>query len=110
MVARSGSRGSGERWLPLSITVRDTMGQSAPGAKSLAALGEVCGIPKIDIGDSISDMSSFRANHLKDFLKYASNDAVIVLEYLTAIWGLNAVPPVTLSGGGAKALRESVKT
>lgn len=109
MVPRSGGRGQGERWLPLSITVRDTMCQTAPGKKRLADLGEACGVAKLDVGDSISDMSRFRRDHLVEFLEYGANDAVIVVEYLTALWGLDAVPPVTLSGGGAHALRDGIK-
>lgn len=109
MVARPGSHGSGERWLPLSITVRDLMGQSAPGQKSLASMGQVCGVPKLSVGDDISDMTRLRRDRLVEFLEYGVNDAVIVLEYLTALWGTNAVPPVTLSGGGAHALRAGIK-
>jgi len=109
MIARDGHGSNGERWLPLSITVRDTMGQSAPGSKSLAALGQVRGIEKLSVGDAIEDMSAFRSDHLVDFLEYAANDSDIVLEYLTGLWGLNAVPPVTLSGGGAHALRAGIK-
>lgn len=110
MTARAGHGSNGERWLPLSITVRDTMGQSAPGMKSLAALGDVCGVAKLEVGDAIEDMSAFRRDHLVDFLEYGANDAVIVLEYLTLLWGLHAVPPVTLSGGGAHALRAGIKS
>lgn len=109
MVPRSGARGDGQRWLPLSITVRDTMCQTAPGKKKLADLGEACGVAKLEVGDSISDMSRMRREHLVKFLEYGANDAVIVVEYLTALWGLNAVPPVTLSGGGAHALRDGIK-
>lgn len=109
IVPRSGGRGQGERWLPLSITVRDTMCQTAPGKKKLADLGQACGVAKLDVGDSISDMSRMRRDRLVEFLEYGANDAVIVVEYLTALWGLNAVPPVTLSGGGAHALREGIK-
>lgn len=109
MVARPGTHGGGERWLPLSITVRDTMGQSAPGQKSLAVLGEACGVPKLSVGDSISDMTGLRDDDLVTFLDYGVNDATIVLEYLAMLWGDNAVPPVTISGGGAHALREGIK-
>lgn len=109
MMPRSGGRGQGERWLPLSITVRDCMCQSAPGRKKLAHLGDACGVAKLDVGEAKEDMSRFRREHLLDFVEYGSNDAVIVVEYLTALWGLHAVPPVTLSGGGANALRDGIK-
>ncbi|WP_280475695.1 hypothetical protein [Nocardia farcinica] len=109
MAAISGPRGSSQRYLPLSITVRDTMGQAAAGSNSLKSLGEVCGVPKLDVGDAIEDMTGFRHDNLVDFLEYGVNDAAIVLEYSTALWGVNAVPPVTLSGGGAHALRAGIK-
>lgn len=108
MSARTGS-GSSQRWLPMSITVRDTMGQSAPGAKSLAVLGEVCGVPKLDVGDAIETMTALRRDRLVDFLEYGVNDSAIVVEYLAALWGDSVEPPVTLSGGGARALRDGVK-
>ncbi|MDK7748882.1 hypothetical protein QP572_00725 [Brevibacterium sp. UMB10442] len=108
MMARSGPHGFGERWLPFSITVRDTMTQSASG--SLAELGESCGVPKLDVGEQISNMAQMRDENLVEFLEYGANDAVIVLEYLSALWGLNVEPPVTLSGGGARALRAGVKS
>ena len=92
----------------MSVIVRDTMGQVAPGQKTLAALGKSCGVEKIDVGESISDMSTLRRDHLVEFLEYGANDSVIVLEYLGALWGLNTVPPVTISGGGARALRDGV--
>lgn len=110
MIERSGAYGSSDRWLPLSVTIRDTMGQSAPGRKSLADLGDSVGISKIDVpGDWKERMSEYRDQHLIDFLEYSANDAVIVLEYLSAVWGEGVVPPVTLSGGGAHALRDGVK-
>ena len=108
MMARTGDYGSSDRWLPLSITVRDTMTQSASG--SLAELGESCGVPKLDVGEQISNMTQMRDENLVEFLEYGANDAVIVLEYLSALWGLNIEPPVTLSGGGARALRAGVKS
>lgn len=107
-VVRRGGRSDGSRWMPMSVIVRDTMGQVAPGQKTLAALGKSCGVEKIDVGESISDMSTLRRDHLVEFLEYGANDSVIVLEYLGALWGLNTVPPVTISGGGARALRDGV--
>lgn len=105
---KSGKGANSYRWLPFTITVRDTMGQAAPGHKSLAALGDACGVPKLDVGDSISDMTAMRRDDLLAFLDYGVNDAVIVVEYLAMLWGLNVVAPVTLSGAGASAVRDGV--
>lgn len=101
-------RGSSARWLPFSVDVRDTMNQVSPDHKSLKALGEVCGVPKLDVGDAISDMSALMRDDLPLFLDYGVNDAVIVVEYLAMLWGRNITPPVTLSSGGARAARDGV--
>lgn len=100
--------GSSARWLPFSVDVRDTMNQVSPDHKSLKALGEVCGVPKLDVGDAISDMTSLMRDDLALFLDYGVNDAVIVVEYLSMLWGTNINPPVTLSSGGARAARNGV--
>lgn len=105
---KSGKGTNSYRWLSFTVTVRDTMSQAAPGHKSLQALGEVCGVPKLDVGDDISDMTALRRGDLLRFLEYGVNDAVIVVEYLAMLWGLNVVPPVTLSGAGATAVRDGV--
>lgn len=109
IVAKSGAKGSGERYLPFSIIIRDTMGHAAPGMKSLDVLGRNVGIPKIDVDPSWKErMGDFADQHLLNFLDYSANDAVIVFEYLGAVWGENVVPPTTLSGGGASALKDAV--
>ena len=109
VVRKSGLGSNSLRWLPFSLTLRDTMGQVSPEHKSLKAIGEVCGVPKIELPeDVISDMSDYRRSSLLDFLEYGINDAVIVSEYLAMLWGRNVVPPVTLSGGGASAVKAGI--
>ena len=105
---KSGKGSNSYRWLPFSLLVRDTMCQSAPGQKSLEVLGDVCGVPKLDVGVAIEDMTAMRGDDLLTFLEYGVNDAVIVVEYLAMLWGLNVVPPVTLSGAGASAVRDGI--
>lgn len=104
---RSGKGSNSKRWLPFSVTVRDTMCQVDQGHKTLKAIGETCGVTKIELPDGvIEDMSAYRQDHLTDFLEYGVNDAVIVSEFLTTLWGRNIVPPVTLVGGSASAVKE----
>lgn len=99
----------GRRWLPISLIVRDTMGQVADGHSRLEDLGHSCGVEKIELKESvIENMSRYRRLNLVDFLEYGVNDAHIVVEYLAILWGLHAVPPVTISGGGARALKDGV--
>lgn len=99
---------NGHWWQSLSVTVRDTMSQAPAGKKTLAALGEACGVAKLDVPDGwISRMTDYRREHLAEFLEYGVNDAVIVVEYLARLWGDGTVPPITLSGGAAAALVNS---
>lgn len=105
---KSGKGSNSYHWLPFTVVVCDTMGHAAPGHKSLASLGHACGVPKLDVGDSIGDMTNLRRDNLPRFLDYGVNDAVIVVEYLAMLWGLNITPPVTLSGAGASAVRNGV--
>lgn len=99
----------GDWWMPMRVTLRDTMGQAPPDKKSLEALGEVCGVEKIYVPEDVkSDMATMLRDDTLGFLKYGINDCVVVLEYVSKLWGDNAVPPVTLSGGGASAVRAGV--
>lgn len=103
------SDGRGRWWVPMSVTVRDTMGHAPPKSKGLDVLGESCGIPKIEVSEGRKKfMTGFRHDRLVEFLEYGVNDALIVVEYLARIWGDNVLPPVTLSGGGASAMRAGV--
>lgn len=99
---------NGHWWTSLSVSVRDTMSQAPAGKKSLAVLGEACGVAKLDVPEGwISRMTDYRREHLDEFLEYGVNDAVIVVEYLARLWGDGVVPPITLSGGAAAALVDS---
>lgn len=101
--------GRGDWWMPLRITVRDTMGQAPPDSKRLEDLGAVCGVEKISVADDIkSDMGLMLREDMQGFLEYGIQDCVVPLEYLGMVWGDNIEPPVTLSGGGASAVRAGV--
>lgn len=92
-------------WQSFSVSVRDTMAHAPAGKQTLAALGDACGVPKIDVPDTwITRMTEYREHHLDEFLEYGMNDADIVVEYLARVWGDGVVPPITLSGGAAAAL------
>lgn len=107
VVHTSGS-GTFRRLLPFSVVFRDTRNQASPEHKSLKALGEACGVEKLDVGAAIEDMEALSRGDLPRFLDYAANDARIVVHYLGTVWGYNVVPPVTISSGGAQALKSGV--
>lgn len=97
--------GDNWRWRrPIELSIRDTMAQS--GAKPLKDLGASVGVPKLDVpGDWISRMDEYLDQHPVDFLEYASNDAVIALEYCTLMYGKDKGFPLSLPTAGARVMR-----
>ena len=104
--ARGASR---RRWLrPVSLVVRDTCAL-APAGASLASLGDVVGVPKIDTGDHYkAHMDEYRDAELNQFLAYGCQDAHICLEYAAAQWGDGVEPPLSISTASAHAIREHI--
>lgn len=107
-VVRTSGYGEYRRLLGFSVIFRDTRNQASPDHKSLKALGDACGVEKLDVGDAIEDMEKLSREDLPRFLDYSANDARIVVHYLGTVWGWNVVPPVTISSGGAKALKSGI--
>lgn len=107
-VVRTSGYGEYRRVLGFSVIFRDTRNQASPDHKSLQALGDACGVEKLDVGDAIEDMEKLSREDLPRFLDYSANDARIVVHYLGTVWGYNLVPPVTISSGGAKALKAGI--
>lgn len=107
-VVRVSGYGSYARRLPFSVIFRDTLNQASPDHKALSALGDACGVAKLDVGEAIEDMDGLSRDDLPLFLDYSANDARIVVRYLATVWGFNTVPPVTISSGGASALKAGV--
>lgn len=107
-VVRTSGFGSFRRLLPFSVVFRDTRNQASPEHKSLEALGDACGVGKLDVGAAIEDMEALSREDLPRLLDYAANDARIVVHYLGTVWGYNTTPPVTISSGGARALKSGI--
>ena len=100
--------GANWRWRrPVEVSIRDTMAQS--GAVSLKTLGESVGVPKLEVpGDWITRMDEYLAGHPVEFLDYAANDAVIALEYVSALYGDHKAFPLSLPTGAAGAMRRNI--
>ena len=104
----------------LMVFLRDTMLLTPGGSKSLAALGDIVGRPKMRLHDdpAIDDqmkqnMDLVRRDHWQLFRDYALNDAVICAEYLYRIsrqskeaTGSTKIP-VTLTSIGVELLLQS---
>lgn len=97
----------GENWRwarPVVVSIRDTMAQS--GAAKLAQLGDAVGVAKLDVpGDRITRMDEYLLAHPVEFLDYASNDAVIALEYVNQMYGEDQEVALTLPTAAARAVR-----
>ncbi|WP_346007498.1 DNA-directed DNA polymerase [Janibacter terrae] len=96
---------------PVELSVRDTLPHAPPNLRKLADLGLAVGHPKLDVPDGwIERMSDYRREHREEFLEYGSNDAVIALEYVSAMYGDHRAIPLTLPTAAARSVRESIKT
>ena len=74
--------------IPLSVKIRDTMSLTPAGAKSLAAIGDILGFEKIELGSTPQEELSIKQN-IKSFMEhdwdafydYAIRDAEICTHY-----------------------------
>lgn len=94
---------------PIELHIRDSL-CSAPGREhSLAALGNVVGIPKVDLlADDIVNMDRLLLESPAKYIDYASTDAIIALLYTSAIYGINKRQSVTILSAGTKAIKQSL--
>ena len=106
----------------LKVFLRDTMLLTPGGSKSLAALGDIVGRPKLKLNNDLAidsqmkrNMDLVRRDNWDLFRDYALNDAIICAEYLHRIseqsrlaTGLRKVP-VTLTSIGVELLLQSWK-
>ncbi|RAV34783.1 DNA-directed DNA polymerase [Corynebacterium heidelbergense] len=97
--------GENKRWArPVVVSIRDTMAQS--GAAKLSELGDAVGVGKLDVPDDwITRMDAYLFAHPAEFLDYASNDAVIALEYVSQMYGEDQEVALTLPTAAARAVR-----
>lgn len=100
--------GDNKRWArPVIVSIRDTMAQS--GASKLSELGDAVGVPKLDVPDNwISRMDEYLLTHPVNFLQYASNDAVIALEYVSQMYGEDQEVALTLPTAAARGVRSII--
>lgn len=95
---------------PIELSIRDGLAHAPAGKGKLADLGQAVGYPKLEVPEGwISRMTEYRRLHREDFLEYGANDAVIVLEYASALYGDHQALPLTLSSAAARSIRETIK-
>lgn len=95
---------------PVSLTIRDTMGQAPAGKKSLETLGDMVHFPKLkDDGIDKSDMLATLKRDPALYFDYAARDSSVTLVYFASIYGIDKLGAITLTGGSAKVMKESMK-
>ena len=108
--------------LELDVRLRDTFLLAPAGSQSLAALGDILGLPKIVLdNDPVVErqmkarMDVLRSQNWELFKRYAIQDAVICAEYAQRIMGLceqhlgKRQLPVTLTSIGVDLLMKTWK-
>ena len=96
-------------WL-VSLSVRDTLGLTPADNKSLKALGDVIGKPKIELPrTAIEHMSDFAVRRPVEYYRYAMNDADIVVTFCSELFRCNHALPMTLSSAAASSICASIK-
>ena len=96
---------------PFRISVRDTMCFAPGNSKSLEALGNTIGVPKLEVQPPYSkdDMLKFMQGDLASFCEYAINDSVITLVYAGELWGYNKEMPVTITSASTRVAVPVIK-
>ena len=105
--------------IPISVKIRDTMTLAPAGAKGLAAIGDILGFEKIELGATPQEelsikqnMKSFMKRDWDAFYKYAIRDAEICTQYTHKMIRLYQERtgkfrmPVTLTSIGVDLIRQ----
>lgn len=93
------------------LHVRDTMCYAPAGKKTLAALGDAIGVPKIEVPKEWKGhMDLLMRSSFGLFLEYGINDAVIALLYAKSLFGRDNELPVTANSAAARVARASIES
>ena len=94
---------------PVLLSVADSMCHAPSGKMKLEDIGEVIGVEKIKLSKiTKKDMRSLLNNDPVLFTEYASWDSVITMLYVSAIYGYNQLPPVTVISAGAQIMKKGM--
>lgn len=96
---------NGNDTIAITFDFRDTMGHAPASSKSLATLGDMIGIPKVEIGKDIENMDNFYNKDPKKYTEYSLQDALVTLKYADSLYKYGI--PVTTSAAGAKLFKTS---
>ena len=107
MTPRSNRNVNNKSIYPVSLSVVDTLCHAPAGMKSLKALGNVVGVPKLELPlKTKEDMKALLEEDPALFMEYASTDSVVTMLYTSALYGYNNTPPVTVTSATAAVMKE----
>lgn len=96
----------------VSLSVRDTMCQTAADGKSLACLGKLAGVPKVELPENpvkyIENMDRLLSDDPRLYFRYAANDAVVTLLYGASVYGVNRGIAVTIISASARVMQDAM--
>lgn len=118
------------RFYPIRTAVRDSKPHAPAGKSTLAALGEVVDVPKLEMDEDDTravadvlgvevpreqrDREELVKGHMDillrerpvKFVEYASEDTHVALAYEQELWGTNVRPPVTLIAAATRQAKQ----
>ena len=96
-------------YYPIVLHIRDSLCSAPAGESSLDALGQVVGVPKIELSEEqITHMDAVLTDTPELYMDYASRDAVITMLYTSAVYGINKRQAVTILSAGTKIFKKSM--
>lgn len=102
-------RGAWNYFYPIVLHIRDSICSAPADASSLAALGDVVGVPKLELPDgSKANMDQVLMKTPALYMDYASRDAVIAMLYTSAVYGINKRQAVTILSAGTNVLKNTM--
>lgn len=91
------------------LSFRDTLCHAADSQRSLKALGDMCGVPKIELpAGRIENMQNLLRDDPILFMNYAANDPAICLHYFRRFYEMGKKAPVTVTSGGATLAKRMI--
>lgn len=102
-------RGAWNYFYPIVLHIRDSICSAPADASSLAALGDVVGVPKLELPDGSKEhMDHVLTKTPALYMDYASRDAVIAMLYTSAVYGINKRQAVTILSAGTNVMKNSM--
>lgn len=97
-------------WVRVRLDVRDTMALLPAGKKSLASVGQLIDVPKVELPEgAIEDMEGLLHRDIGLYFRYAATDAIVALRYTETLFGSNMKADCTMGTAVARVVSRYLK-